>query len=182
MGVERTSMTPTKDGLTKVHPSRLEFLFLFEERESFFTHSTNTSLATRIQYTNTNRPRAPKNSKSVFANGPPPYYTDMSKTQTYPSDLTDAQWALIRPLFPKPHQRGRRRSLDYRRVLDAIFYLQRTGCPWRQLPHDFPPWGTVASYFCRAHVFDRHRFGIAAGTCVRHRRRLSVPDSVPRFF
>ncbi len=73
----------------------------------------------------------------------------MSKTQTYPSDLTDAQWALIQPLLPKPHQRGRRRSLDYRRVLDAIFYLQRTGCQWRQLPHDFPPWGTVASYFCR---------------------------------
>jgi putative transposase len=73
----------------------------------------------------------------------------MSKTQTYPSDLTDAQWALIQPLFPKPHKRGRRRRLDYRHVLDAIFYLERTGCQWRQLPHHFPPWGTVASYFCR---------------------------------
>jgi putative transposase len=73
----------------------------------------------------------------------------MSKTQTYPSDLTDAQWALIRPLLPKPHKRGRRRRLDYRRVLDAIFYLERTGCQWRQLPHDFPPWGTVACYFSR---------------------------------
>jgi putative transposase len=52
----------------------------------------------------------------------------MSKTQTYPSDLTDAQWTLIQPLLPKPYKRGRRRSLDYRRVLDAIFYLQRTGC------------------------------------------------------
>jgi putative transposase len=73
----------------------------------------------------------------------------MSKTQTYPSDVTDAQWALIRPLLPKPHKRGRRRHLDYRRVLDAIFYLERTGCQWRQLPHDFPPWGTVACYFSR---------------------------------
>jgi transposase len=66
----------------------------------------------------------------------------MNMTPTYPSDLTDAQWALIQPLLPKPHKRGRRRRLDYRRVLDAIFYLQRTGCQWRQLPHDFPPWGT----------------------------------------
>jgi putative transposase len=73
----------------------------------------------------------------------------MSKTQTYPSGLTDAQWTLIQPLLPKPYKRGRRRGLDYRRVLDAIFYLQRTGCQWRQLPHDFPPWGTVASHFCR---------------------------------
>jgi putative transposase len=73
----------------------------------------------------------------------------MSKTQTYPSDLTDEQWALIQPLLPKPHKRGRRRRLDYRHVLDALFYLERTGCQWRQLPHDFPPWGTVAAYFHR---------------------------------
>ena len=73
----------------------------------------------------------------------------MSQTQTYPSDLTDAPGALIQPLLPKPYKRGRRRSLDYRRVLDAIFYLERTGCPWRQRPHDFPPWGTVACSFCR---------------------------------
>jgi transposase len=87
--------------------------------------------------------------EGVFANRPLPYYTSMSKTQTYPSDLTDAQWALIQPLLPKPYRRGRRRSLDCRRVLDAIFSLERTGCPWRQLPHDFPPWGTVARYFSR---------------------------------
>jgi putative transposase len=73
----------------------------------------------------------------------------MSKTQTYPSDLTDEQWALIRPLLPKPYKRGRPRSVDYRHVLDALFYLERTGCQWRQLPHDFPPWGTVACYFSR---------------------------------
>ena len=73
----------------------------------------------------------------------------MSKTQTYPSDLTDEQWALIRPLLPKPYKRGRRRRVDYRHVLDALFYLERTGCQWRQLPHDFPPWGTVACYFSR---------------------------------
>jgi transposase len=73
----------------------------------------------------------------------------MSKTQTYPSDLTDEQWALIRPLLPKPCKRGRHRRLDYRHVLDALFYWERTGCQWRQLPHDFPPWGTVACYFSR---------------------------------
>src|SRR6516225_4265771 len=73
----------------------------------------------------------------------------MNTRKSYPSDLTDEQWLLIRPLLPKPSRRGRRPSVDRRRLLDAIFYLLRTGCQWRQLPHDFPPWGTVACYFYR---------------------------------
>jgi putative transposase len=73
----------------------------------------------------------------------------METRQSYPSDLTDEQWQLLRPLLPKAHRRGRRRSVDRRRLLDAIFYLLRTGCRWRQLPHDFPPWGTVAAQFSR---------------------------------
>jgi putative transposase len=75
----------------------------------------------------------------------------MSKSQPYPSDLTDDQWTLIRPLLPT-RQKGRpgRPSTVYRRdLLDAIFYILRTGCQWRQLPHDFPAWGTVASQFYR---------------------------------
>src|SRR6516225_2456657 len=73
----------------------------------------------------------------------------MNTRKSYPSDLTDEQWLLIRPLLPKPSRRGRRPSVDRRRLLDAIFYLLRTGCQWRQLPHDFPPWGTVACQFHR---------------------------------
>ena len=71
----------------------------------------------------------------------------MDTRKIYPSDLTDEQWQLIQPLLPKAHRRGRRRTVDRRRLLDAIFYLLRTGCQWRQLPHDFPPWGSVAAQF-----------------------------------
>jgi putative transposase len=70
--------------------------------------------------------------------------------QAYPSDLTDEQWELIRPLLPRRRKGpGRPRQVPRRDLLDAIFYLLRTGCQWRQLPHDFPPWGTVASQFYR---------------------------------
>jgi putative transposase len=73
----------------------------------------------------------------------------MSYSQAYPSDLTDAQWSVLQPLLPKSGKTGRPVTVDRRRILDAIFYLLRTGCQWRQLPHDFPPWGTVSSQFCR---------------------------------
>ena len=68
------------------------------------------------------------------------------RREPYPSDLTDAQWALIEPLIPPPKPGGRPRSVDVREVLNAILYLTRTGCPWRMLPHEFPPWGTVHYY------------------------------------
>jgi putative transposase len=75
----------------------------------------------------------------------------MSKTQTYPSDLSDDQWQLIRPMLPKRKmgKAGRPRTVEQRDLLDAIFYILRAGCPWRLLPHDFPPWGTVSSQFHR---------------------------------
>lgn len=69
------------------------------------------------------------------------------KTLNYPSDLTDAQWALLEPLLPVHTGSGRRRRLDMRRVVDAILYVVRTGCPWRYLPHDFPAWDAVYYYF-----------------------------------
>jgi putative transposase len=65
----------------------------------------------------------------------------------YPSDLTDAQWRLIERLIPPAQPGGRPRSVDMREVVNGILYLVRTGCSWRQLPHDFPPWGTVHYYF-----------------------------------
>jgi transposase len=64
----------------------------------------------------------------------------------YPSDLTDAQWALIEPMVRvKPG--GRPAQHPRRRIVEAILYLNRAGCSWRQLPHDFPPWDTVYWYF-----------------------------------
>jgi transposase len=68
------------------------------------------------------------------------------RTQSYPSDVTDAQWALIEPHLPV-YPGGRPRTTDLRDVIDAIFYLLRTGCQWRYLPKDFPPKSTVWRYF-----------------------------------
>ncbi|MFG3266337.1 IS5 family transposase [Streptomyces bobili] len=68
----------------------------------------------------------------------------------YPSDLTDGQWALVEPLLPPARvgpKGGRREKHPRRRIVDAIFYVVRTGCAWRQLPKDFAPWPTVYWYF-----------------------------------
>ncbi len=67
----------------------------------------------------------------------------------YPTDLTDAQWKRIAPLIPSAKSGGRPRSTDMREVLDAIFYVTRTGCAWRMLPHDFPPWQTVYDFYAK---------------------------------
>jgi putative transposase len=65
----------------------------------------------------------------------------------YPTDLTDAQWKRISRFIPQPKPGGRPRSTDIREVLNAIFYVTRTGCAWRMLPHDFPPWQTVYDFY-----------------------------------
>lgn len=66
----------------------------------------------------------------------------------YPSDLTDGQWQKIRRLIPKRKKRGRK-PLDRRIVISAILYVNRTGCQWRALPHDFPKWQSVYTVFWR---------------------------------
>ena len=71
------------------------------------------------------------------------------KTKPYPSDLTDEQWQVIEPLLPKAKFGGRPRTTDLRRVVNGIMYLVRTGCSWRMLPRDFPPWPTVHDYYRR---------------------------------
>jgi putative transposase len=68
------------------------------------------------------------------------------RTHRYPSDLTDEQWALVEPLIPV-YPGGRPRKTSMRDVLDAVFYVLRTGCQWRFLPQDFPPKSTVWGYF-----------------------------------
>lgn len=64
----------------------------------------------------------------------------------YSSDMSDAEFALIRPLLPSPKRRGRKPT-DPRNILNALFYLIRSGCPWRLLPKDFPPFTTVQNHF-----------------------------------
>jgi transposase len=64
----------------------------------------------------------------------------------YPSDLTAAEWALAGPLIPPAKPGGRRRAVDLRAILDAVFYVLATGCQWRALPKDLPPRSTVHGY------------------------------------
>jgi len=67
----------------------------------------------------------------------------------YASDTTDAEWAIIAAHLPAPSTRGRPRTTILRDVVDAIFYLAQSGCQWRLLPKDFPPFTTVQGYFYR---------------------------------
>ena len=76
----------------------------------------------------------------------------MAERRPYPSDLTDAQWALLEPLVTRPRRadgRGRPPSVDLREVVNAVLYVLHEGCRWRALPHDFPPWETVYWYFAK---------------------------------
>ena len=80
-------------------------------------------------------------------------WTDITREQhkraglRYPSDLTDAEWAVVAPLLPPARPGGRPRTTDLREVVNAILYLAGSGCQWRMLPKDFPPLSTVQGYF-----------------------------------
>lgn len=70
------------------------------------------------------------------------------KTHTYPSDLTDPQWQLLAPLFASSSSEPARKY-PVRQILNAIFYVNRTGCQWAYLPPNFPPWKAVYNQFAR---------------------------------
>src|SRR3984957_5738237 len=93
------------------------------------------------------------------------------RAKPYNTDLTDEQFAFLEPLLPRPKRTGRPPA-DLREVLDAIFYLNRSGCQWRLLPHDFPPWSTVHTWYRRwrrdgtwqkVHEALRQQAGLPAG-------------------
>ena len=65
----------------------------------------------------------------------------------YPTDLSDAEWSLLEPHLPVPKRRGRPRVHSPREILNAVFYVLKSGCQWRLLPREFPPWKTVFHYF-----------------------------------
>jgi putative transposase len=67
--------------------------------------------------------------------------------QRYPSDLTDDEWAILQPLLPARRHMGRPPKHDRRQIVNALLYLLRTGCQWRMLPKDYPPFTTVRYYF-----------------------------------
>ena len=65
----------------------------------------------------------------------------------YPSDLTDDQWQVIEPLIPPAKTGGRPRTANMREICNGMWYVLRSGCAWRLMPHDLPPWSTVYDYF-----------------------------------
>jgi putative transposase len=69
--------------------------------------------------------------------------------KTYPTDLSDTEWARLKTRLPDAMLPGRLRAHSLRDIFDAIFYVLRSGCPWRMLPGDFPPWSTVYYHFRR---------------------------------
>jgi putative transposase len=71
------------------------------------------------------------------------------RSPPYPSDLSDEEWKLLEPLLPSPAHTGRKRKYELREIVNAIFYLLRSGCTWRMLPRDLPPWQVVYWHFAK---------------------------------
>jgi len=91
--------------------------------------------------------------------------------KTYPTDLSDAEWSYIEPHIPTPGAPRRPRVHSLREILDAVFYLLKSGCQWRMLPREFPPWKTVHHYF-RIWRIDGTSEGLHAA--LRHRLRVRL--------
>lgn len=98
--------------------------------------------------------------------------------RSYPSDLTDQQWEIIKKMIPTARSGGRKRTTDTRRVVDAVLYLTRTGTPWRYLPNEFPNWKTVHDYFSKwSEMGIWHRMNLALTKQVRiKQQREEVPS------
>jgi len=95
----------------------------------------------------------------------------MTSMKPYASDLSDQEWAILEPLIPPAKSGGRPRSVEMRQILNGIFYMLRSGCAWRLLPHDYPAWSTVYDYFRKwrnAGVWER------LVTTLRERLRLQA--------
>jgi putative transposase len=94
-----------------------------------------------------------------------------AQRQAYPTDLTDAQWALLAPWLSARAWTGRPRTLELREVVNAVLYLLRTGCQWRCLPHEFPHWCSVRYYY-DLWMWDGTWERINAALCAADRRRV----------
>lgn len=71
----------------------------------------------------------------------------MNHRLNYPTDISDEEWQILQPLVPPVKSGGRPADHLRREIVNAIFYVLRTGCQWRYLPHDLPPWQTIYTYF-----------------------------------
>jgi len=127
--------------------------------------------------------------KNRFSGGIIPVRTSISdsnitleKTQSpirYPSDLIDEEWEILQPVFDElePYTTGRQRTTDLREILNAIFYLNKTGCPWRYLPTDFPPY-RLANYYYRKWMDNRTLE--KANTALRQKSRENKVETQTR--
>jgi putative transposase len=99
----------------------------------------------------------------------------LGPNQVYPTDLTDAQWAVIEPLLPRRAGPGRPQVYSLRLIVNAILYLLRTGCQWRMLPTDFPKWQAVRYHW---DVWTRAGLWAQLNTALRERARVAA-DRAP---
>ena len=77
------------------------------------------------------------------------------KTSRYQTDVTDEEWRAIMPHLPAANSTGRPRAWPMREIINGIFYVMRSGCPWRLLPSDLPPWSTIYRWFAKFRDEDR---------------------------
>jgi transposase len=108
----------------------------------------------------------------------------MTTRQPYPTDLTDQEWALIQHLVPVAKSGGRPADYPRREILNGIFYLLRSGCSWRMLPHDLPPWRIVYHYFRQwrqdgtwQHIHDMLRGDVRVATGKHRQPSAGIIDS-----
>jgi putative transposase len=108
----------------------------------------------------------------------------MTTRLAYPTDLTDAEWHILEPLVPAPAPNGRPVDYPRREIVNALLYLVRTGCAWRLLPHDLPPWPLVYHYFQQwrddgtwTQMHDRLRAKLRRNSGRRPQPRVAVLDS-----
>jgi putative transposase len=95
--------------------------------------------------------------------------------KSYKSDLTDAEWLIIKPLIPPAKRGGHPRTVDLREIMNGIFYVLKTGCSWEMLPNDLPPSSTVCSYF---RLFQKKR----VWQLINHQLRRRVRKGFGRGF
>ncbi len=101
----------------------------------------------------------------------------------YQTDLTDAEWRVIAPHLPKPCAKGRPREWPMREIVNGIFYVMRAGCPWRLLPKDLPPWGTIYHWFAAWRDdgrFERINHALVKADRERVGRDASPSGATPR--
>ena len=103
------------------------------------------------------------------------------KTTRYQSDVTDEEWRIIGPLLPRPRTTGRPRAWPLREIVNGIFYVMRSGCTWRQLPTDLPPWSTVYRWFAAWRdicLFERINHALVIADRERRGRQASPSAAI----